>query len=474
MKRNFLTAVAVMVTAIFAGTTIAQAADISFSGQVKPRWEHGGQNDYNDKTSNNDAITTRIRLNATAKIDANTSAFISLQSVGLWGGAGAGGGTRNATGGGGAEANDQLNDVGVHQGFFTLKNFADTAVNMQVGRQEIVLDGHRLLGNTLWTQGAQSHDAIVLSHAHDNATYVYGFSKGTEGGRLGGIVMSGSGLSTNVNSSAGDTNDINSHVFWANYKGINGGDLSLYHVILDNESTPNGGTMMTTGFRHKGKMYGLDYRAEYYYQYGQGGAYAQASDFQAAYGAVERQDYDAFLAAIRVGKTFKNVMWSPTVTLWYDYLSGTDDDDIADNDWGTFHTLFDTGHKFYGLMDNYLAAGGGNSGNLGLQDLAVKFKLKPREKWLIKADYHQFFTATNAGGNVAINRRVANLSSASDNDWGSELDMSLHHKYSASTSIVFGYSHYWTTDTFRATQTRAAVNGSDDADWAYLQMDVHF
>ncbi|MDP7108668.1 MAG: hypothetical protein QF504_02300, partial [Nitrospinaceae bacterium] len=83
MKRNFLTAVAVMVTAIFAGTTIAQAADISFSGQVKPRWEYGGQNDYNDKTSNNSAITTRIRLNATAKVDANTSAFVSLQSVGL-------------------------------------------------------------------------------------------------------------------------------------------------------------------------------------------------------------------------------------------------------------------------------------------------------------------------------------------------------------------------------------------------------
>ncbi len=48
-------------------------------------------------------------------------------------------------------------------------------------------------------------------------------------------------------------------------------------------------------------------------------------------------------------------------------------------------------------MDNYLAAGGGDSGNLGLQDLAVKFKLKPREKWLIKADYHQFFYSYESG-----------------------------------------------------------------------------
>ena len=139
-----------------------------------------------------------------------------------------------------------------------------------------------------------------------------------------------------------------------------------------------------------------------------------------------------------------------------------------------FRSLFDTGHKFYGLMDNYLVAGGGDSGNLGLQDLAVKFKLKPREKWLIKADYHQFFTATNAGGNAKIYSTNTNLGAENDNDWGSELDMSLHHKYSASTSIVFGYSHFWTTDTFRATNGRALAAGSDDADWAYLQMDVHF
>ncbi len=75
---------------------------------------------------------------------------------------------------------------------------------------------------------------------------------------------------------------------------------------------------------------------------------------------------------------------------------------------------------------------------------------------------------------MAIHSNVTALNDENDNDWGSELDMSLHHKYSASTSIVFGYSHYWTTDTFRATQARAPAAGSDDADWAYLQMDVHF
>ena len=33
---------------------------------------------------------------------------------------------------------------------------------MRIGPQEIILDGHRLFGNTVWTQGMQSHDAIAI------------------------------------------------------------------------------------------------------------------------------------------------------------------------------------------------------------------------------------------------------------------------------------------------------------------------
>jgi len=42
MKKNFLTTVAIAVVAFFVATEIAVAADISFSGQVRSRFESAG------------------------------------------------------------------------------------------------------------------------------------------------------------------------------------------------------------------------------------------------------------------------------------------------------------------------------------------------------------------------------------------------------------------------------------------------
>ena len=470
MKRNFLTAAAVMVTTLFVGTTIAQASDISFSGQVRPRFESIGFNDYEDATSNNSSFSTRVRLNVKANANPDTSAFLQFQSVGLWGGGGNGTtGTRTATAGGGNEANDQLNDVGLHQAYFTLKNFAGQPVDLTIGRQEAVLDGHRLLGNTGWTQGAQTHDAIKAVHAAGNHVFAYVFSKGAEQGRGGGITVSGETAATN----AGDGTDLNSHVLWANLQGVMGGDVSAYWVFLDNQTTQRPGSFSTIGLRHKGKMMGLDYRGEYYYQTGSAGAYSGAGSFSGAYTSTSTE-MDAYMFGLRIGKTFKNVMWTPTVTLWYDYLSGTDDDDINDNEWGTFHTLFDTGHKFYGYMDNFLSATGGGTANLGLIDSAIKIKLKPRDKWTLKADMHVFETATTAAASPLIIANNANILTNTGTDLGSELDLTLVHGYNANTKLVVGYSKHWASQTFADVNGRATTTGNSDADWAYVMMDVKF
>ena len=39
MKKNFLTVAAMMVVAFFVSTEIAKAADVSFSGQIRTRWD---------------------------------------------------------------------------------------------------------------------------------------------------------------------------------------------------------------------------------------------------------------------------------------------------------------------------------------------------------------------------------------------------------------------------------------------------
>jgi len=47
MKKNFLIAVAV--AALMLATTVAQAADVSFSGQFRPRWQ--SSEDFDDTTN---------------------------------------------------------------------------------------------------------------------------------------------------------------------------------------------------------------------------------------------------------------------------------------------------------------------------------------------------------------------------------------------------------------------------------------
>ena len=59
-------------------------------------------------------------------------------------------------------ANNTDASVGLHQAYFTLKNFLGAPVDAKIGRQEIMLDGWRLFGNTIWTAGMQVHDAMTF------------------------------------------------------------------------------------------------------------------------------------------------------------------------------------------------------------------------------------------------------------------------------------------------------------------------
>jgi hypothetical protein len=192
---------------------------------------------------------------------------------------------------------------------------------------------------------------------------------------------------------------------------------------------------------------------------------------------------------VRIGKTFKNAKGSPTITLWYDSLSGTDDDDIASNDYGAFDTLQDTGHKFYGFMDQFLSSVGDATQRMGLQDIAVKTKFKMSDVNTLKLDVHQFLTQTDleggdsdairtdGGGAFAVGATTQGAGALS-NDLGQEIDITLVHKYDSNTKMVFGYSHYFTT------LTHSLLNGSgggdstnnrnDGQDFMYVMMDTKF
>jgi len=541
-----------MVTAFFVGTTIAQAVSVEWGGQLRPRFEYNEQAGFNasQKVStpdNNEGgrngdyfVSTRIRLNAKVDILPDTSAFIQLQSVRNWGndveilpgnvaqplGAGPGGG--GSSGGSGNAAfspSDNDNSVGIHQAYFTLKNFATLPVDLKLGRQQVVIDGHRIFGHTGWTQGAQTHDAVRLTHHEGNHTLSYVYSLGNEGARRNGILkIPGTGADN-------DDQDIEIHLIYANMKGILGGGLSLYFVAIDDDCSTGGGIALagpgtaitsgcrngitpgsvstaaalqlanigavvdnniyTVGARQAGQLYGIDYRVEYYYQFGEaegdalntgvgafaGGAAYSTLALPGSGNQIKDADRSAYMFGARIGKKFNNVMWKPSITFWYDYLSGTSDEDARDGDYETFNTLFDTGHKFYGYMDLFLPATGANTRRLGLVDYAIKTSLQPAKGWKFKAAWHYFTTAESI--TVNTNLSGANLpgatSTSDGNDLGNELDLTIVHKYNANTTISAGWSHFWQEQGFEVVNGAASSTGNPStADWAYLMFDVKF
>ena len=482
MKKNFLTVAAMAVVAFFVSTEIAKAADISFSGQIRTRWEvnehtgngataatagAGQQGNFNNNPD--DFIFSSVRLAADANINDTTSAFIQMQSVRNWGNTQAGTAATGAgTGNASFSANNTDASVGIHQAYFTLKNFLNlpVPVDLKLGRQEIKLDGWRLFGNTIWTPGMQTHDAIRLTHAHDNMTLVAAYILAQEDGRSADFR---------------DGNDADDYVIYFNYKGVLGGQFSALYNYLDRRNTAGAtstgdDSFSTIGARQAGQLFGIDYRGEFYYQWGRADTTANANSASIA----NQQTMNAYMFGVRVGKTFQNVMFKPGITLWYDYLSGTTDEERRNGEWGSFNTLFDTGHKYYGLQDNFLGVGNGGAAGtrgLGLQDLAVKFKLNPMPGWTLNLAAHAFATAESAQANTV----VAGFGSASGGGvapsengpyLGNEFDLTLVNKYNANTKVMIGFSNFNGTQTFR--NIKGATTGSADANWAYVQFDVQF
>ena len=489
MKKNFLTVAAMVVVAFFVSAEIAKAADITFSGQVRTRWEVAehignggvaGANTSDGPGMNNqpdDFIMQSTRLAAKANINDTTSAFIQMQSSRTWGdtnSSAAGGGSGNSSG----AANNTDSSVGLHQAYFTIKNFMTLPMgwDAKVGRQEIKLDAWRLFGNTIWTTGMQTHDAIRLTHKHDNLTASLMYILRSEDGRT---------------NDQNDDNDWDVYVAHVNMKGVLGGQFSGYYVYSDNgcgtgvvaSGTGNvagcstlSNDFHTIGGRQAGTIFGLKYRAELYYQFGDAMGIAQSTGGtdHSSLATGQEVDREAYMYGVRLTKAFNNVTYKPALTLWYDYLSGTSDDDLKNGKWGSFDTLYDTGHKYYGLQDLFLGIGsGGPKGTqgLGLQDAAIKLKMNPVAGWTLKVDYHWFMTAEGASNTIVSDASGA-VTSGDDGFLGNELDITAVNKWNANTKVMIGYSNFNAGQTFR--RIRNATTGANDANWAYVQFDVKF
>jgi len=160
--------------------------------------------------------------------------------------------------------------------------------------------------------------------------------------------------------------------------GVTPGDSGAVDLVsvLDSQ---DGLLRETVGLYAKGATGILSGRVEGYGQLGTSGS----------------DDIRAWMVGAR-GTIAPELSVKPTVTLWYDLLSG--DADATDGTQSAFNTLYATNHKFYGHMDIMNFSRGGSADGRGLHDAALKLSLVPTGKLSVNLDAHVFMAAAGGDG----------------------------------------------------------------------------
>jgi len=383
----------------------AQSPEFTPVAQVRPRVEAHTGRDGIAQDGNDIFVSQRTRLGVIGKLG-DVSAKLLLQDVRVWG-----------------EETHTLfdstaNRFDLHEGYLEVA-LAENA-GVRVGRQEIALQEHRLIGTVGWTQQARSFDAV---RAFAGKTGVNGeLAFAILGDPTEAVPPAPVAAGPRPYQQLGIA-----RVGWAAEKKSTLVDAVyiLQNSNSDDGNDGNDGTVHTTGIYAKGAKGILSGRVEGYAQLGGMGGNTRA----------------AWMTGVS-GTLAPNLNAKPKITLWYDHLSG--DGDLTDGTDSAFDTLFDTRHKFYGLMDVMNFGVGGRADGRGLQDAALKLAMQPVEGLTTKLDSHLFLPSAAQGGDGVI---------------GEELDLTVAYKWKDGLKVQGGASSLFRPNL--------------DADfWGYLQVDA--
>lgn len=234
-------------------------------------------------------------------------------------------------------------------------SFTGGKTTLKVGRQQLIFDNARFVGNVGWRQNNQTYDAIsLLDKSVENLTLNYAYLE-------------------RINRIFGDRHaqgrwDSNSHLVNASWSGLKAGTLTAYAYLLDFDNAA-ANSCATYGASFAGATplsddLKLQYRAELATQSDYG---SSSLNYSAAYYAVELG-----LAAKQGG-----------LGAGYEVLG-------SDNTVG-FKTPLATLHAFNGWADLFLATPAG-----GLEDLYAKANLNLPEGFKLAVFYHDFRTQKNS------------------------------------------------------------------------------
>ena len=259
----------------------------------------------------------------------------------------------------------------------------------KVGRQRIVLDNARFIGDVGWRQNMQTFDAAGLEFkpAKDFSLY-YGYIWDVH--RVFGDVSGLPPANTDFNSK--------SHLINASYAACDYGKLSGYTYLLDLKNDAGANNSCATygvsfvGSAPVSEKVKLDYRAEFAWQ----------TDY-----ADSTQNYGTEYYNLELGVNVKPFV----VGAGYEVLG-------SDNNVG-FKTPLATGHAFNGWADLFLS-----TPNAGLRDLYGFAQFTLPQQIPLRVVYHKFDADT--GGY----------------DFGQEFDVVISKKFGKYWSALLKYANY--------------------------------
>ncbi|SDT98341.1 alginate export family protein [Halopseudomonas salegens] len=309
---------------------------------LRYRFEHVEQDNQN---RNANASTLRTRLNYATDSYQHLSAFIEFDDIRVLGS------TRYNNASGRPSARTQYPVVAdpsgteVNQAYLNYSGLPNTT--LRLGRQRIIYDNARFIGNVGWRQNEQTYDAFSLVNTSlSDTTLSYAYIDQVN--RIFG-----------KDSPKGETS-MRSHLLNASYGGLPVGQLTAYGYFLETPDTPLASNR-TLGLRFNGshaasEQLSLLYALEY----------AKQDDFQDGDSAI-----DADYHLMEVGATLHGI----TARVGQEVLGA---------DGSAFSTPLATAHAFNGWADTFLTTPAD-----GLDDRYLKLAGRVQGTNLLAA-WHQF------------------------------------------------------------------------------------
>ncbi|MCX7876894.1 MAG: alginate export family protein [Melioribacteraceae bacterium] len=381
--------------------TIAQQ-NVKFSAQIRPRFETDNK-DFNTKNNSTTFTLLRSRFGVMVSPSENISGFVQVQDSRIFG-------EETST-----TAN--MKNVDLHQAFLKLDNLFNLPIDFKVGRFELVYNNERLIGASNWGNTGRSFDGAILTWNNEKIKTDFFAIKEFE------------------KNAVGDTNDQNMFGAFFDLKLIN--NYQIQPIFIWQKFIPsNNLNRLTTGAYIKGTLGNIVHEEEFYYQFGK-------------MKSVKNYDIAAHFFAINIAYNF-DAPSKPFLGLGLDYSSG---DNVNDNKYKVFNTIYGTGHKFYGYMD-YFTNLPVDTYNLGLNDLFIKGGLNLSTDFKASVFFHIFKSVEDY--------KLKNGSSTKS--FGNEIDFLFNYNYSKSVVFESGLSFFSPGDIFKEKR------GKDSSTWFYIMI----